>query len=79
LEATTPGGKGVAIAWTVLVMNSGCSYTLGSKTSQDLFLDPTVDFSLDYSGYDCQWTSSNTAADDCPLTYSLYYADANGN
>ena len=66
------------VSWTVLVMNSGCSYTLGSKTSQDLFLDSTIDNSIDYSGYDCQWTSSNTASDQCPLTYSLYYDSAAG-
>jgi hypothetical protein len=77
--ACTPSSKCESFDFTAFVANEGCTYTIGSATTNDEYINPTADYTLDFTTSDCQWTSSNSADTDCPLKYHLFYANADGN
>ena len=49
VHAFTPGGAGANVQFYANVVNSGCTYTLGSTTSQDFYKDPASDLPIDYA------------------------------
>ena len=72
VQATTGGGKSNYIPFTIMVTNPGCTFTHSGATENNWYFDVSGAFTVDYTTSACVYTSSNTAATDCP-PYIVYY------
>lgn len=78
MRATTPGGPSMDVTLNIIVVNSGCTYSL-DETTADFYLNPTVANTLDPAASACGFSTSNSASTDCPISYMMLFADATGS
>ena len=68
LRAVTPGGQSEAVQIKIMVTNQGgCTYSHSGETVIKEYFKFDAAYNYDFSTNACKYTSTNTAATECPL------------